>query len=118
MLDVCLALAKRLLPAIVALALLAGPAAAHPEGSDVTVSAVLVAMFALADGSDEHGEGCPDEAAVLHCVAPGCAQSADMTQEPFPALRVSIQPLVAGGARLGTFRSRPVLQPPILTAGT
>ena len=114
-LGVCLALTRRLLPALLALAVLTGIAAAHEAKSSPIPFADAFAESAPADAGD-HDDGCVQHAAGLQCPGSGCAQGAETGETPLPYRAIGGHPLVTGVARLGSLRSRPVLQPPILAA--
>jgi hypothetical protein len=111
----CLALTRRLLPALLALAVLTGIAAAHEAHANPIPFADALAT-AAADDAGDHDDGCVQHAAGLQCSGSGCAQGAETGEAPFPYGLTGGHPLVTGGERLGSLRSRPVLQPPILAA--
>ena len=113
-LEACLGLAKRLLPALLALALLAVPLAAHPVQH--ALSASPLATAALADADHGPGEGCAQETAGLHCAASGCAQAAEAGEQPCPAMPLAGGPGFARTPPLASLASSPALQPPIPAA--
>ena len=110
----CLGLHKRLLSALLALALLAVPLAAHPVQH--ALSASPLATAALADADHGPGEGCAQETAGLHCAASGCAQAAEAGEQPCPALPLAGGPGFARTPPLASLASTPALQPPIPAA--
>lgn len=110
-----LALTRRLLPALLAVAVLTGIAAAHAwEHNPISFTDALAT--AAADDAGDHDDGCVQHAAGLQCSGSGCAQGAETGEAPFPYWRTGGHPLVTEAERLGNLRSRPVLQPPILAA--
>jgi hypothetical protein len=110
----CLALAKRLLAALLLLALLPGPAAAHP--GEHALSAAPLAIPAFADADHDQGDGCAGEVAGLHCAVPGCAQPAETGEQPCPVMPLAGTPGLVPSRPLGSLGSSPALQPPILPA--
>ena len=107
----CLGLAKRLLPALLALALFAVPLAAHPVQHALAASPLATA--ALADADHGPGEGCAQETAGLHCAASGCAQAAEAGEQPCPAMPLAGGPGFARTPPLASLASSPALPPPI-----
>jgi hypothetical protein len=112
LLESCLGLAKRLLPALLALALMAVPLAGHPVQH--ALSAGPIATAALSDADHDQGEGCAQETAGLHCTASACAQAADASDQPCPVMPLAGGPAFARTPPLASLSFSPALQPPIL----
>jgi hypothetical protein len=107
--ELCLTLAKRLLAALLLLALLLGPAA---HAGEHALSAAPLAIPAFADADHDQGDGCAQEAAGLH----GCAQPAETGEQPCPVIPLAGTPGLVPSRPLGSLDSSPALQPPILPA--
>jgi hypothetical protein len=107
-------LVKRLLPALLAAALLVGLA---PEQSGKSVLfGGPIATVGPADADHDHEKDCAQDTAGLHCPASGCAQPAELDEQTCPAAPVLHQPTLTRDRRLGSLPSQPVLQPPVLAA--
>jgi hypothetical protein len=114
MVGICLRFRKSFLPALLALVLLTGPAAAHP--GQFAFSAGPIAA-ALPDADHEHGHGCAQDAAGLHCTASGCAQPILISEQSCPVVPADSRPRLTRARPLASLASAPVLHPPIFAAG-
>jgi hypothetical protein len=108
-----LALAKPVLPVLLAIVTIVSLVAQNEPQAPLSRAADSGLSWLTAETADHHADGCPGEASGIHCVSSGCVHGALLQADGLRPSAARGQPCALGTGRLAGLPSRPALQPPI-----